>query len=186
MQFSITATRRDLLPLFPAIAVEEIGASMTVAVEIIAAEAQMNAPVSDGFYRSSIAPEVRSSLDPLTITGIIGSSSLYARIIEGVDEAGNPVPYGRRPGAKAPPASALIPWVVRHLPPGVTAADEKAVLGSAIALSKAIAARGLSPETRMNKPGRPMVDAVQRNVDQVHSLVEEALVRVARRVEGTS
>jgi hypothetical protein len=85
----------------------------TALTEMIAGEAQANAPVDRGFFRAGVTPNVVQ--DGLQITGEIGTVGVqYASVIEQIDPStGKPVPFGRSPDSKFPPLDLIEEWIDR-------------------------------------------------------------------------
>jgi hypothetical protein len=111
--------------------------------------AKQYAPVDMGLLRASI----RSEIDPDGLGATIGPrDTIVARVME----------YGRRPGARMPPVSALIPWVRRHgwvrrsrskaTYNGVSIAQasyDSGVRQAAFLLARSIARKGIRPRRYM-------------------------------------
>lgn len=82
--------------------------------ERVAGDAQGKAPSYRGFFRNSIQP-IPEKLAPMKIQGLVVSTSPYGAIIEGVDEEGNEVDFGRRPNTAFPNIGELENWVEKTI-----------------------------------------------------------------------
>lgn len=94
-----------------------------------------------GRLRNSIASEVKHE-GPLSIVGKVGSTlrnEEYPAVME----------FGRRPGAKQPPAHALVRWV--HLVMGVPLSPPGKLKRAARNVARAIGARGIKGKKFMEK-----------------------------------
>jgi len=196
----ITVKRYDQLQRYPELSGAAFSDAMTVAVNAIVRDTQTNSPVDRGFIRASWAGEVDDD-NPLKITGRVFSSSPHAPIIEGVDEAGNPVEFGRRPGAKMPPISVIRVWVERH---NIGAEVKAKVLETVKERRKwGLKISGVARKQRQEdaldrvaflvarkiardgiKPTRPLARAVEANRAFVQRTFDEAADRLARLIEG--
>jgi hypothetical protein len=97
---------------------------LLVGLEKVVGAAQQNSPVGvRGLFRGSIQPSLESP-QPVTFQGFVFSSVNYAPIIEGVDEDGNDVDFGRRPGAAFPNIGELRLWVEKVIAPPEERIDE--------------------------------------------------------------
>ena len=172
-EVKIIVTRFDSLKLFPEIAGQEFGDSMTVAVETVTGDAIKNSPVDRGLFRSSLSNEV-AKRSPLEVVGSIFANAAHAPVIEGVDEKGTPTEFGRRPGTRFPPVTAMRAWVTRVL--GLQGKEAASV---AFLISRAIVRRGIRPK-------RPIGRALETNQAFIERLFNEAAERIARKLEGRS
>jgi hypothetical protein len=125
-------------------------------------EAQQASPVYRGLFRGAIQTAVEQP-QPATIQGSVFSSINYAAIIEGVDEAGNDVEFGRRPGAAFPNLGELRLWVERVISPPEEKIDEVAFL-----VGRKIAAQGI-------KAKRPIGNAFDRNRDFINREIDRGV-----------
>ncbi|MEW6212553.1 MAG: hypothetical protein AB1631_29780 [Acidobacteriota bacterium] len=114
----VEVIRSDNLAQFQSIFDEVAEKAMTVVTDAVIGEAQALSPVYRGTFKSSLVSDIQKP-SPFLIEGFIQSPLNYAPVIEGVDEAGNETPYGRRPGARMPPFNELRQWVVRVLVPQI-------------------------------------------------------------------
>lgn len=117
----VEVTRTDHLAEFDQIFDELATAAMQAVTEAVVGEAGALSPVYNGFFKSSLAPDVQKP-SPLIIEGLITSPLNYAGVIEGVDEQGNEVAQGRRSGAALPNFGQLREWVVKVLVPKIEGA----------------------------------------------------------------
>lgn len=168
----IKMRRTDLLRQFPEIATQELSDSMAVAVELVTGEAMERAPNDRGYFLRGLSNDVFSP-QPVMVIGKVFDTASHAPIVEGVNEAGQAVPFGRRPGTKFPKVSDLRGWVERRL--GIS--DEKQVKRVAYLVGRAIVRRGI-------KPARPIARARAVKRDEIRKLFFEATERVAKKVEG--
>ncbi|HKQ06608.1 MAG TPA: hypothetical protein VJ464_15855 [Blastocatellia bacterium] len=127
-------------------------------------EAQQNSPVYRSLFRGSIQTAVEQQ--PATIRGFVFSSINYAPIIEGVDEAGNDVEFGRRPGAAFPNLGELKLWVERVISPPVEKLDDVTYR-----VGRKISTQGI-------KAKRPIGNAFERNRDFVNREIDRGVKEV--------
>jgi hypothetical protein len=170
-EFVIKVTRFDELKRFPEIAGTEFADAMTVSVEKLLGDAQILSPVYLGLFRSSLDNEVVQK-SPIDIKGSVFATAPYSPVIEGVDEAGNPTEFGRRPGTKFPPVGELRTWVERTM--GLTGSDAARV---AYLIGRAIVKRGIRPK-------RPLGRSLEKNIPFIEKVFNDAGSRVAKRLEG--
>lgn len=170
-EYVIKVKRFDELKQFPEIAGTEFGDAMIVSVEKLLGDAQILSPVHNGLFRSSLDNAVVQK-SPIDIRGSVFATAPYSPIIEGVDEAGNPTEFGRRPGTKFPPVAALRSWVERVM--GLTGNDAARV---AFLVGRAIVRRGIRPK-------RPLARALEKNIPFIEKVFGDASNRVAKRLEG--
>ncbi|MCI0489384.1 MAG: hypothetical protein L0229_22555 [Blastocatellia bacterium] len=146
--------------------------------ERVATQAQRNAPRDTGVFAGSIQPLIEQPA-PLTISGFVVSSVAYAGVIEGVDEEGNEVEFGRRPGARFPPVGKIRLWVERKIGvdqirarAGKTArTDEQLIDETAFLVGRKIARQGI-------RPTRPIGNAFRANESLIRSEIEKAITRI--------
>src|SRR6185369_9043099 len=120
-------------------------------------EAQANSPVGvGGIFRGSIQPSLEVT-GPATLQGFVFSSVNYAPIIEGVDEEGNDVEYGRRPNTAFPNIFALRLWVERVLNPPEERLDEVT-----LAVGRKIVSSGIKDGDTPYRKFRPIGKAFTR------------------------
>jgi hypothetical protein len=135
-------------------AFQEVGMQgLVTATELVAGTAQANAPVDRGIFRGAIEPSQYSTSQMEMVGEVRTTGAQYASVIEMVDENGNPVEYGRRPGTTPPPISIIQAWVERKgLVEDITGTGKtayaklsgaSAARSLAFAIAKSIAARGL-------------------------------------------
>lgn len=141
-----------------------------------------NVPVDMGQLRNSIGVKFDTDLMGATIGP---DDNIVARVME----------EGRRPGAKAPPSSALIPWVQRHgfvmkkkpktvMHMGVNVAKQAAdtaysqqVKSMAFILARSIGKKGIRPKRYM----RLAYDAEYGSfVQRVHGVVDLSIREVTQ------
>jgi hypothetical protein len=128
-------------------------------------DAQQKSPVYRGLFRGGI----QTSLDqpkPATFEGHVFSSVNYAAVIEGVDEDGNDVEFGRRPGAAFPNIGELKLWVERVISPPEEKLDEVT-----IAIGRKIKFKGI-------KAKRPIGNAFDRNKDFINREIDRGVEEV--------
>lgn len=167
----ITVQRFDQLKQFPLLFETRFGDAMTVATAKLLGDAIARSPVDRGFFRSSLDSEVIKK-SPVEIIGRVSASATHAQVIEGVDEQGNPVEFGRRPGTRFPPVIVLRAWVERKL--GITGPEAARV---AFLIGRAIVRRGIAPK-------RPLSGAFEANRNDIQKLFDDAAERLAKDVEG--
>lgn len=133
---------------------------LAVGLEKVVGEAQANSPVYRGLFRGGI----QNSLDkprPVTFEGAVFSSVNYAPVIEGVDESGNDVEFGRRPGARFPNLGELRVWVERVISPPEEVIDEVTFL-----VGRAIARRGVKAKKPIGKAFNANREFINRQIDR--------------------
>lgn len=148
----------------------------------VAGEAIANAPVGvRGLFRSSIKPEIEQP-KPVTVQGQVFSDAPYAAIIEGVDESGNDVEYGRRPGAAFPNIGELRKWVEKKIileqqraefvgPKRTDLSIEQRIEQATIWIGRAIVRRGI-------KAKKPIGNAFKANAPFINRLIDEGVKEV--------
>lgn len=122
-------------------------------------------PVFMGRLRNSIGSEVQGSGSK--IVGIIGSS-LKSEVYPAVME------FGRRPGAKMPPPSALHRWVKL-----VMKVPDKDVPGVAFIVARAIGKKGIEGK-------RFMEQGLQQSVSAIQAAFGRALERIVKEIASGS
>jgi hypothetical protein len=128
-------------------------------------EAQASSSVYRGLFRGSIQTSIEQP-KPATLQGFVFSSVNYAPIIEGVDEQGNDVEFGRRPGAAFPNIGELRLWVERVISPPEEKIDDVTYL-----VGRKIVARGI-------KAKRPIGNAFDRNKDFINREIDRGVDEV--------
>lgn len=130
------------LAQMPAIVERELRAAMTASLALIEQDGRRGA--ARDTEQLATGPWVNEiSGSGLNLEGKVGPSARYGIVVE----------RGRRPGAKAPPVSALIGWVTRHPFSG-----RGSIRSKAFVLARAIGRRGirarpfLVPAYRTNRP----------------------------------
>lgn len=157
---------------------EEMYDSMVVITNKVLGDAEARAPVDRNFYRGSMQPLISSpTTERPTMKGEVVATAPHARILEAVDEEGNEVEFGRRPGTKFPDVGELKLWVERVLSPPEKDLDEVTY-----AVGRAIVAKGLRPESRFNQPGRPIGDAFRANADFIDKVIQQGIDRSLNRI----
>jgi|HubBroStandDraft_6_1064221.scaffolds.fasta_scaffold313470_3 hypothetical protein len=160
--------------------------ALTVVTELIAGVAQANSPVDRGFFRAGITPNVIQN-GPLQFTGQIGTVGVqYASVIEEVDPStGQPVPFGRSPGAKFPPLDLIQDWVERHgIADNLTGTAKWVVVlnkakpaarlkAMTFLVARAIATRGLP--NAGDDQFRPIGRAIEDNADAINQILTDDL-----------
>ena len=153
--------------------------------EKVSGEAQRNAPVGvRGLFKGSIQPLVEQP-SPLTISGFVVSTVPYAAIIEGVDEDGNEVEFGRQPGKAFPNVGELRLWVekvigidriraryISRLKGGATfRTDEQLIDEATYGVGKHIVKEGI-------RPTRPIGNAFRANEALINREIDKAIERI--------
>lgn len=180
---------------------EEMGPTVKLLTEKVTGDAQRLAPNFDGFFVGSIQPLIYSPTDGRsTIVGQVVSNSQYAGVIEGVDEEGNEVEFGRRPGT-FPNITMLRAWVEKVIGPEIASHVMKAAkavrsIGQKVskeqrvdfyereideatfAIGRSIQAHGLKPESRYSHPGRPIGDAFRAATGWINDEINATLGRI--------
>ena len=128
----------------------EIGKGMRQSALAVQRESAMLAPVDTGRLRASITTEIDSAVIPRWAN--IGPSVKYGRFVE----------FGRKPGSRPPPSSALVPWMKRHGMPA----------SGAFALARAIARGGIKPQPYMGKGYKAAGRAIDRIWERTMRAVE--------------
>ena len=174
VRFNVIDTTKfeQFAPIFE----EEMIPAMTLITNKVLGDAERGAPVDRNFYRGSMQPLVEKPA-PVTVVGRVVATAPHAAILEGVDEAGNEVEFGRRPGGKFPPLDALRLWVERVISP-----PEKELDSVTYLVGRAIVRRGLRPEDRTRQPGRPIGDAFRANEEFIDREIQLGLDRVLERI----
>lgn len=150
------------------LAFDEVMMPVIIAMtEKVTGDAQAKAPSYRGAFRSSIQP-VSEKVGPMVIQGLVVSTSPYAAIIEGVDDAGNEVEFGRRPGAKFPDIGELRLWVERVISPPEEKIDEVIFLVGRKIVSKGIPAK------------RPIGEAFRQNESLINREIDTAIDAIYR------
>jgi len=146
---------------------------LKVGLERVVGEAKANSPVGvRGLFRESIQP----SLDqpkPVTFEGHVFSTANYAPIIEGVNEQGEDVDYGRRPGTAFPNIGELRKWVEKVLSPPEEKIDEVT-----LAVGRKIVARGIKDGDTPYRKFRPIGKAFTRNKDFINRQIDDGVDEV--------
>ncbi|HEX8091833.1 MAG TPA: hypothetical protein VF762_23470 [Blastocatellia bacterium] len=148
----------DFVPIFDEIMPGHVLAGLYK----VQGEAQADSPV----YRSLFRGSIQSAVDhpqPGTIQGYVFSGVNYAPIIEGVDEQGNDVEFGRRPGAAFPNIGELRLWVERVISPPEEKLDDVTFL-----VGRKIAQKGV-------KAKRPIGNAFDRNKDLINPEIDRGV-----------
>lgn len=199
---TITVKRFDRLKEFPEIASGRFGDAMEVSLTKVLEGALPLAPVGvTGFYRSAFGSDTFVQATPFLIEGSVINEAPYAAIIEGIDEAGNPTEFGRRPGSKMPPFDALRTWVVRVLGTSIQATvmtavkaarkagskiskegresrQESAIDSATWAIGRAIARRGI-------KAKAPLQTSLKANQGFIQQAFDDASEVAAKEIEGS-
>ena len=166
VRFTVTDGTR--FELFDAVFIDNVQPRISAGLLKVEAEAKTNSPTFNSFFRNSIESVIEKP-QPGVLHGNVFSSVPYAGVIEGVDEQGNEVEWGRRPGAKFPNITELRLWVIRKIGPEIRefvmkAAkavrklkqkvsrqqrvdfEEKEIDDATFAIGRAIKARGIRPQ----------------------------------------
>jgi len=133
---------------------------ITAMTEKVTGDAQRNAQVYRGIFRSSIQPIVEKPV-ALIIQGLVVATAPYSHIIEGVDEAGNETEFGRRPGTKFPPLGELRLWVERVISPPEEKIDDVTFL-----VGRSIVRKGIKPKRPIGEAFRANEALINREIDQ--------------------
>ncbi|MGA9769305.1 MAG: hypothetical protein WBV94_09710 [Blastocatellia bacterium] len=128
-------------------------------------EAQGNSPSYRGLFRGGIQNTLEK-IAPVTLQGFVFSSVNYAPIIEGVDESGNDVEFGRRPGAAFPNIGELRLWVERVISP-----PEEKIDDVTFAVGRKIVSRGI-------KAKRPIGNALDANREFINQQIDRGVSEV--------
>lgn len=169
----IVVERGDNLEKFEQIYTEVVTGNLKVITETVHADAVLNSPTDQGFFKNSLTPDVVIVGD-CQILGKIFSTMAHAGVIEGVDEQGNEKQYGRDPGS-FPNFGALQGWIKRRnvllsLPAGkpwvvelLKKPEDDQLRILTIIIGKRIQARGLPREGAADPHFRPMKRAAEKN-----------------------
>jgi hypothetical protein len=149
--------------------------------EKVTGEAQSKAPSYNGLFRNSIQP-IPEKLGAMVIRGLVVSTSPYAAIIEGVDEEGNEVEFGRRPNTAFPNIGELEKWVEKTL--GIEAiharylaehdiketslSNDDLLRQATLAVGRKIVRDGILPK-------RPIGEAFRRNIPLINREIDNAI-----------
>jgi hypothetical protein len=174
---------------------EEVRPTITAMTEKVTGDAQRSFPpfrgrqrgINTGAFRNSIHPLVYIK-PPATIEGRVVSSSPYAAIIEGLDEAGNETEYGRRPGAAFPNIDAIRRWVElvigfnelrsryleEHKLTETKVSNETLLDEATLAIGRGIVHKGI-------KPVRPIGKAFDQNKALINREIDDAIDRAFNR-----
>ncbi|MEK6323623.1 MAG: hypothetical protein AABN33_18435 [Acidobacteriota bacterium] len=165
---------------------EEMTPVMTVITNKVLGDAETRAPVDRNFFRGSMQSLVEAYIKgSAKVTGRVVATAPHAAVLEAVDEQGNEVEFGRRPGAKFPPLDQLRVWVERHIAPDQLLNledDDEEIDQITFLVGRAIARRGLRPELRTNKPGRPIGDAFRANAEFIDKEIQLGIDRTLNRL----
>lgn len=167
------ATVLAAVQAYPAIVAEEIRAAMSIAGDLVVAAVIDKSPVSDGTFTSSISAS-EPLAGPYGWTVDVGDNCNYGEVLE----------YGRKPGSRMPPVSALTPWVWSHRRyfPGVE--TEAQAEGVALNIARKIAARGFAPPHQDGwKMYQQAADDSGPAAKQVRSVFKAARNRIVRRCD---
>jgi len=126
----------------------------------VESEAQANSPSYIGNFRNSIQNTLEK-IAPVTLQGLVFSSATYAPIIEGVDESGNDVEFGRRPGAAFPNIGELRLWVERVISP-----PEEKIDDVTFAVGRKIVSRGIKAKRPIGKAFDANREFINREIDR--------------------
>jgi phage gpG-like protein len=129
---------------------DEVTKGMRQSALAVQRDSAMEAPVDTGRLRQSITTEIDRGVIPQWAN--IGPSVKYGKFVE----------FGRRPGSRPPPASALIPWMKRHGMPA----------SGAFALARAIGRRGIKPNPFMARGFKSASRAVDRIWNRTSRAIE--------------
>lgn len=132
---------------------EEMSKGMRQSGLAVQRESAILAPVDTGRLRASIETQIDGNVIPEWVK--IGPTVKYGAFVE----------FGRKPGARMPPPSALIPWIRRH---GGAGNPEAA----AFLLARAIAKRGIKPRPYMQDGFKGAQRAISRIWDRVGRSLE--------------
>jgi hypothetical protein len=146
---------------------------INVGLEKVVGEAQQNSPVGvRGTFRGSLQPSLEL-IAPVTLQGFVFSSVNYAPIIEGVDEEGNDVEYGRRPGTAFPNIGELRLWVEKVLSPPEDKIDDVT-----LAVGRRIVSRGIKEGDTPYRRFRPIGKAFNANRDFINREIDRGVNEV--------
>jgi len=149
----------------PEVMAAELRRAMQASLLLIEADARVNASRDTGRLAGSISNRIDGT--GLVLEGHVGPSVGYGRYVE----------FGRTPGARMPPVSALIGWVQRHFHNPRQRVTDATLRSEAFALARAISRRGIPP--------RPfMQPALTKNLPQIEALFAAVGARVAAQIVG--
>lgn len=149
----------------PQVMAAELRRAMQASLLLVEADARINASRDTGRLAGSISNRIDGQ--GLVLEGHVGPSAGYGRYVE----------FGRRPGARMPPVSALIGWVQRHFHAPRQRVTDATLRGEAFALARAISRRGI--------PARPFLQpALTKNRPQIDALFAAVGARVIASIAG--
>jgi hypothetical protein len=154
---------------------------MIAMTEKVTGEAQAKAPSYNGLFRSSIQP-IPEKLAPMKVQGLVVSTSPYAAIIEGVNEDGEEVEFGRRPNTAFPNIGELEQWVERTI--GIEAIharylEEHDIKETSLSNDELLRQATLSVGRKIVhdgiRPKRPIGEAFRQNTQLINREIDSAI-----------